>query len=108
MGFRGILLSSSRRGEIPELAEGLAKIAGIRGSWRAQLWQARTALQHKDLATAMTLYEQSLANTDVPVPADALMQITGDLGNQGYLAEILQLAEPRFDIDAARAPTRTR
>jgi hypothetical protein len=33
-----------------------------------------------------------------PVPADALMQISGDLGNRGHLALLLDLCGPRFDL----------
>lgn len=79
--------------------EALRRVAAIPGSWRAQLWLARAELQQRNLPAAMDLYRESLAAAGRPVPVDMLMQISGDLGNQGCLAEILELAEPLFDIN---------
>ena len=77
--------------------EAFRRVAAIPKSWRAQLWLAREALQRHDLIAAMKLYKDSLANAGEPAPADLLMQVSGDLGNNGYLAEILQLVAPRFN-----------
>ena len=77
--------------------EALRRVAAQRGSWRAQLWLARAALRSRDLPGALALYEQSLANAGQPTPADLLMQLSGDLGNQAHLPEIIQLVAPRFD-----------
>ena len=77
--------------------EALRRIAAIPKSWRAQLWLAREALQRRDLSGALAFYQQSLAAAPSPTPHDLLMQISGDLGNNGHLPEILQLVEPRFD-----------
>src|SRR5690606_21833637 len=40
---------------------------------------------------------QCLARAPQPVPEDVLMQISGDLGNNGRLAQIIQLVKPHFD-----------
>ena len=72
------------------------RVATLPGSWRAQLWLARDALGRGDLAAATRLYEESLARAQ-PVPADLLMQMSGDLGNQGHLELLLRLTQPRFD-----------
>src|SRR2546428_2796729 len=64
--------------------------------WRAQLWMARHALKHRDPAGALNLYQQSLAAAPSPAPHDLLLQMSGDLGNAGHLAEILNLVLPRF------------
>lgn len=85
------------RGGEAEGLHALQRIAALRGSWRAQLWIARAALNSNDLAQAMELYRKYLAGGTRPVPSDALMQISGDLGNAGHLQEILQLVEPQFD-----------
>jgi len=76
--------------------EALSRIAQIPGSWRAQLWLGRAALQRRDLASALDLYRVALSRVN-PVPSDALMQISGDLGNSGHLVELLDIAGPRFD-----------
>ncbi len=77
--------------------EALRCIAAIPGSWRAKTWLARAELKAQHLDQALALYRESLAIASKPAPADLLMQMSGDLGNAGYLAEILQLAEPEFD-----------
>ena len=76
--------------------QALMRIAQIPGSWRAQLWLGRAALQRRDLAGALELYRVALARVN-PVPSDALMQISGDLGNSGHLMELLEITAPRFD-----------
>jgi hypothetical protein len=37
-------------------------------------------------------------STDEAVPTDALMQISGDVGNRGRLALLLDLCVPKFDL----------
>ncbi|SFH55536.1 tetratricopeptide repeat protein [Planctomicrobium piriforme] len=73
------------------------RIAKISGSWRAQLLLARDAIQRKDLATAESLYGEALAQAGTPVPPDLLMQMSGDLGRNGHLEEMIRFVEPRFD-----------
>jgi tetratricopeptide (TPR) repeat protein len=84
-----------RGGEFAETRE-LERIARLPGSWRAQLWLARAALKTQKLEKALALYRESLSHAGRPVPMHLLMQLSGDLGNHGHLAEILQLAEPEF------------
>lgn len=76
--------------------EALRRVAVLRGSWRAQLWLARAALDTHDLAKALGYYRESLSQAEDPIPSDLLMQISGDLGKQGHLRELLELTEPRF------------
>lgn len=76
----------------------LQRLAALPGSWRAQLWLARTALENRDLAAAQALYADALARASDPVPAELLQQMSGDLGNQGHLPELLELTLPRFDV----------
>lgn len=59
----------------------LQRVAKVPGSWRAQLWLARKELGAGRLNEALGFYKGSLANAGQPVPADLLMQMSGDLGN---------------------------
>ncbi|MGA1983451.1 MAG: tetratricopeptide repeat protein [Acidobacteriaceae bacterium] len=74
----------------------LRRVAKLLSSWRAQLWLARTAITEKDIDGALALYREGLANISGDIPADFLIQLSGDLGRGGYLRELLQLTEPRF------------
>jgi len=89
-------IQHERKGEAAAL-DAYRRVASLPGSWRARLWLARDALQKKDLASAEVMYKEALAIAEQPVPADLLMQMSGDLGNNGYLAEIIQLTTPYFD-----------
>lgn len=80
------------------------QVSKISGSWRASLWLARAALERKDLAEALRLYNEALSAIAVPLPSDLLMQISGDLGRAGRLAELIELVEPRFDVAAHGLP----
>ena len=77
--------------------DGIARAAELPGSWRAQVWLAREALQRGDLAAALDLYKLSLHRMPRPAPADALMQISGDLGKAGRLQELVELTAPLFE-----------
>jgi tetratricopeptide (TPR) repeat protein len=75
--------------------EAMRKAAELAGSWRPQLWLAREAVEHKDLAQARRYYEHVLARAaDEP---EVLMMISGDLGNHGHVAEIVELVLPIYD-----------
>lgn len=76
-----------------------ARAAALPGSWRAQLWLARDALERGDLATALRLYEEALGRAR-PVPADLLLQMSGDLGNRGHAELLVRLTQPRYDVQA--------
>jgi tetratricopeptide (TPR) repeat protein len=79
--------------------QALRKIAALSQSWRAQLWLARAALEARNLKQALAYYQESLSRIGKEIPADVLMQISGDLGNSGHLPEILELCGPRFVPD---------
>lgn len=74
----------------------MQRVAALPGSWRAQLWLARGELGAHNYAGALALYREALSHAGEPVPGDLLMQMSGDLGNAGRIADILELAAPRF------------
>ncbi len=74
------------------------RVAALPGAWRARLWLARDRLDQRDLPAALALYAEALACAPRPIPTDLLVQLSGDLGNHAHLPEIIQLAEPHFDI----------
>lgn len=86
-----------QRGGVDAGQEAVRRVAALPTSWRAQLWLARTALNSGDLTTALSLYYQCLECLGSNAPTNALMQMSGDLGNAGQLREIIRLVEPRFD-----------
>ena len=76
----------------------LRRVAALPGSWRARLWLARDALGRRQLDEALALHREALALAGRPVPADLLMQLSGDLGNAAHLPELLALTTPYFDL----------
>ena len=72
------------------------RVAALPNSWRPQLWLARHALESKDVPAALSVYNEVL-NRLKPVTADALMQISGDLGNGGLRKELIGICGPLFD-----------
>lgn len=86
-----------KRGGAEAGLKALRRIAALPGSWRAQLWLARAALQSENVEPALALYDECLSRAGTPAPGDLLMQMSGDLGNAGRLQDILRLVGPRFD-----------
>lgn len=74
------------------------RVASLPGAWRSRLWLARDRLDQRDLPAALALYAEALACAPRPIPTDLLVQLSGDLGNHAHLPEIIQLAEPHFEI----------
>jgi tetratricopeptide (TPR) repeat protein len=82
------------KGGDPAFLEAMKQIASVKGSWRPQLWIARALLEQKQIQEALEIYEKALVIAhDEP---DALMMITGDLGNNGYIKEMLAVAGPIY------------
>jgi tetratricopeptide (TPR) repeat protein len=94
-----LISATHAKGGEPAVLAAYARAAQLPGSWRAQLWLARSALEGGDLAGATRLYEEALGKAS-PVPGDLLMQLSGDLGNRGHTALLLQFTRPRFDLEA--------
>ncbi len=77
--------------------EAMRRIAAIPGSWLAHGWLAHNALNSGKLDEALAIYRECLSTMSKPVPGSFLMQMSGDLGNTGHIAQIVQLVEPCFD-----------
>jgi tetratricopeptide (TPR) repeat protein len=88
---------ANARGGQDAVQAAYGRAAALSGSWRPQLWLARYALARGDLAEATRLYEEVLGRVR-PVPADLLMQLSGDLGNGGHTELLVRLTQPRFDL----------
>jgi hypothetical protein len=63
----------------------------------ARLIAARERLEAADLPGAMAIYEEVLASAGDR--ADILMTISGDLGVNGHMCELIELVGPRYDAD---------
>lgn len=94
-----LIAGLQQRGGAEAVLAAYARAAALPGSWRSQLWLARDALERGDLAAAIRHYEEALGRAN-PVPADLLMQLSGDLGNRGHTELLVRLTQPRFDLAA--------
>lgn len=82
------------KGGADEYIKAMEKVAEIPGSWRAQLWIARKHLEDKKLQEAMDLYTEAMPMFEKN--GEALMMISGDLCNNGYLKEAQELLLPLY------------
>ncbi|MGC2650052.1 MAG: hypothetical protein WA304_04525 [Candidatus Cybelea sp.] len=80
-------------------AQAWQRIAALPNSWRVRLFLARDALEGGRLQDALAFYEEALRMAGDPVPADALMSITGDLGSHGHLQEALMIGSAHFSVE---------
>lgn len=78
------------------MVEAWQRVAALPGSWHAQLWLARAALESHNTPHALAYYRESLSRVGETVPAEFLQQMSGDLGIHGRLTEALELTEPHF------------
>jgi tetratricopeptide (TPR) repeat protein len=95
-GLGWYLSLQQEKGGEPAATAALRLVATLPGSWRAQLWLARAAILAPDMPAARALYREALERAPRPAPIDLLMQMSGDLGGQGHLAELLELTSPHF------------
>ncbi|WP_103307917.1 MULTISPECIES: lipopolysaccharide assembly protein LapB [unclassified Pseudomonas] len=87
-------MQRERAGEAGYL-EALRSVAALPGSWRAPLWLARHCLEQNDVESARRFYAQVL--TAGTFDGNALMMISGDLGNNGQIPLIVELVGPVYD-----------
>lgn len=89
-----LAIQNERHGQSAYLSA-LQRTAALPGSWRSQLWLARHHLEAGQLEGALAIYREVLAEGNY-MP-DALMMISGDLGNNGHEALIIELILPVYD-----------
>ncbi len=77
--------------------EAMERVSEISGSWRPQLWLARRFLENKKIDSAIELYTRVLDFDGLP--HDVYMMISGDLGNGGYLVQMVDLLLPLYDAE---------
>jgi len=94
-----LLASRHKQGGDAAVQDTLLRIGALPGNWRARLWQARGALDRKDVAAAVELYHEAIAVAGKPVPTDLLMQMTGDLGATGHPDVMLKEAASLLDVE---------
>ena len=94
-----LLASRHKQGGDAAVQDTLLRIGALPGNWRARLWQARGALDRKDVATAVELYHEAIEVAGKPVPTDLLMQMTGDLGATGHPDVMLKEAASLLDVE---------
>jgi tetratricopeptide (TPR) repeat protein len=86
-------IHSEKKGE-NGFYEAMEQLAQLPGSWRPQLWLARRLLEQKKINAATTIYQKVLESE--PEDENALMMISGDLGNGGYIIQMLDLVLPFY------------
>lgn len=99
--FLGVLNRTG--GEKVEL-EGLARVAALLGSWRAELTLAWVALKDKNLEKALQHSATSLEKAPRPAPSDLLEGFANIFFAQGYLLEMINLVGPHFDAKTHGLP----
>ncbi|MBJ6724052.1 tetratricopeptide repeat protein [Geomesophilobacter sediminis] len=73
------------------------RIAGLPGSWKAQLALARAALEANDVAGAEALYQEAIDAVTKPAPVQLLLQVSADLGAAGLVDQMARLVTPNVD-----------
>lgn len=73
----------------------LQKAMALPGSWRALLHRGRQRIADGDIAAGLAAFRTVLerAGND----SEVLGTLSGDLGNAGYIAELVELTAPRYD-----------
>lgn len=87
-------LQNEKGGKEAYLAS-LKKISALPSSWRPKLWLARHYLENGGLEKAESIYRSVLESGRFD--AEGLMMISGDLGNNGHEAKIIELVLPVYD-----------
>lgn len=82
------------RGGDAGMRAALEEIAALPGSWRAKVWLARMELEAGRAEGAVRLYEEVMSSA--ARDANALMQISGDLGLHGRVEDAVRLVRPHY------------
>jgi len=77
--------------------DSLLKASQISGSWLPQIYLARVHLENKEIDKAMQLYNYIF--TFAIDEASVLYVVSGDLGKNGYLNEIIENVVPLYNFE---------
>ena len=89
-----VFLAAGKRDEVKKR---LGALAGREGAWRPQLHLARLALTEQNLLKAMNWYTQAIDQAKERF--EAVMTVTGELGQAGYVYQLIQLCETYWKPD---------
>lgn len=89
-----LMAIENEKGGHEAVVKTLIEYAKINTSWRPQLWLGRYALEDKDIIQAKEYYKCVLSRSEYN--PDAMMMISGDLGKNEYLDEIIELVTPHY------------
>lgn len=84
-------------GKRDEARKRLEVLAGREGAWRPQLHLARLALTEHNLLKAMHWYTQAIEKAKDRF--EVVMTVTGELGQAGYVYQLIQLCETYWKPD---------
>jgi tetratricopeptide (TPR) repeat protein len=85
------------RGGVEARSAAIQRVADLPGSWRAQLWLAREALETGKKDEALLMYRSVLSLAQEH--GDVLMMISGDLGKKGFAGEALSIVAPVYNAE---------
>lgn len=74
----------------------LNRISKFNNAWRPLVYLADISIENKDIDTTMHYYKK-LINIEQNLPSDVLMQISGNLGINNYINEMITVVEPIFN-----------
>ncbi len=78
--------------------DALTRISQLDNAWRPKLWLARESLESGNKKRALTYYKEIFQSTINP-DSQVLQQISGDLGLNGYVEDIINVVYPYFQIE---------
>ena len=96
-GLDWYLAIQKERGGQAGYFDALKTISDFPNAWRALVWLGREYLESNQKALAIAGYKKALGMQSV-VDSYVLQQISGDLGKNGYIEDIIDFVLPRFDL----------
>lgn len=88
------------KGGLEASVNALEKLVDKYDSWVAKMLLARNDLQNKNIRKVMKTYRDILDNNEPT--GQMLLAMSGDLGSQGYIKEVIKILEPVYE--AAKYP----
>ncbi|USG63724.1 hypothetical protein NDK47_16255 [Brevibacillus ruminantium] len=85
-----------------ELKRKLEAFMSKEGSWRPQLHSARLAMTEENLLKAMQWYKEAIERA--PEKEEVIMTVTGELGQAGYVYQLIQICEQYWSLDSITYP----